>query len=250
MEPVLLPIDDEHPLLPAVRSRVGDLADTPPGAAANQKAADLMAFILAMLRNPTVLAVLPVGWKQWAVAAAMFLGGLTAGGVTGRVTAPAVDPLPAVKSADPKAEVMGEDPDMAAIKKGFADMLAKLETVNKIGCQCGCTITGSCVCKDCDHPAISKPATIAKATKIVLFTTTDVGAWARAKKDFPVGVTVDDTVWQIGTKYQFGNTKVLLPCMVAFAGDQVLEVAPFVSGANGAGVIAFTEKHLGKKDGR
>jgi hypothetical protein len=24
-------------------------------------------------------------------------------------------------------------------------------------CQCGCTETGRCMCKDCDHPALEKP---------------------------------------------------------------------------------------------
>jgi len=53
-------------------------------------------------------------------------------------------------------------------------------------CQCGCTVTGSCTCKDCDHPQLTKP-------KAKVPTSADQGL---VKADTPAGgVPVDTRNW-------------------------------------------------------
>lgn len=43
---------------------------------------------------------------------------------------------------------------MSMGSKALAPHLPTPPTPN---CQCGCTVTGNCVCKDCDHPALVSP---------------------------------------------------------------------------------------------
>ena len=38
------------------------------------------------------------------------------------------------------------------------DLKPHLPTPPCPNCQCGCTVTGQCTCKDCDHPALVPPA--------------------------------------------------------------------------------------------
>lgn len=42
-------------------------------------------------------------------------------------------------------------------------------------CQCGCTETGKCTCKDCDHPALEKPQAKAKSDGFKIETIAETG---------------------------------------------------------------------------
>jgi len=49
----------------------------------------------------------------------------------------------------------------APVKMPFAKprsaLMPHLPTPPCPNCQCGCTVTGSCTCKDCDHPQLVPP---------------------------------------------------------------------------------------------
>lgn len=87
-------------LLPVVETQLHTLAALPPGPEAQSKLAEILALIKAMLENPAINALLPLGWKLYVTAAIAGISLLLGGGILGRVTAPNV-PAPIVAPVTP-----------------------------------------------------------------------------------------------------------------------------------------------------
>lgn len=70
-----------------------------------------------------------------------------------------------VDALKPKAEIV-KAPEPKTPWTPIADVAPHAPTPPTPNCQCGCTVTGQCTCKDCDHPALVKPKTVTAAPTI------------------------------------------------------------------------------------
>ncbi len=104
---------------PIVQSKVRELAAMPPGAEAQSKASDLLELLQAILKDPTVAAIMPTGWKLYVAAGVVVLALVS--GFLGRQTV-----TPIVAPQDP-ALVKKVDESIAASKEtqASADKLTK-----------------------------------------------------------------------------------------------------------------------------
>lgn len=88
---VVMDIDPNLPrekaaVMPVLERQLTELAQSPPGPAANVKATAILSFIQEILKSPEISPLIPNNWKGYVTAALAVIGLLTSGGFLGRFT--------------------------------------------------------------------------------------------------------------------------------------------------------------------
>lgn len=194
--------------VPAIRNGLEQLAAMPPGPAAQVKISDILTLIVALLTNPAVEVLMPVGWKQWVAALVAALTLIASAFSTGRWVFPVAPTIPPVVIVTPDVPPVGPVVPPVIV------------------------------------PPVVTPAlkVILYSTKETLANAQAIAGDSGLKK--LASVTADATLFPAGSAYPFNGKSIPVPCMsLSDASGKVVDVAPFAALAD---VTAFVQKNQPK----